>query len=1328
MADDRFSFEKVNAPPQRFTFEKPRKSFKQDFMEGSERLGKAALGMGEVGAHLATGGIAMIPSLAVGARKLIGGAKPTEALSEMGRVGEALTYQPQTELGKHLVEKGLGPMFEIPAYPGKYLREKGYPQAGAAYDIGLQAATAAIPFLKGRRPAAGIPRPEEIRPEATGLGTPEIGPAPSRPLLTTPERKLLPGAVPQERKLIGDRGVLAEEAGTRTVQAPETVIRKPWTAGKKQTPEVYVRDAQGKLVKRPETKERFTFESATKPAKEEPKVSGKVKKLEPGEATPPSQVYYAVKTPEGDIYYDPKAHQHFEVSSEMGIGFAPESDIGYLVGGKFYTTPAEARAAIKTVKPLAARLKDGRIISNPDVKTYDALAEKFGVSKNEFEKVGYKGDKALEAPKTQKEIFFENPSQSQSVSSALEKPEQLRTPEDRSALKTNSTAIKILKDQTGALFLRGRGRVTPPPQTLPRTPQNVKLMYEITDSTLKDMDRLDWQKARNWLVRGFVDVSGNVKRNLVKNAGWVGQRAVEQKELIAGSPSRAQQIIEDAHKTIYDGLNRKESLVLDRIIDSRRKGEIDRYKVDQETGLPTEKHPMGMDGATHEQYLNNLQAIEGLDPAQVANLNKRSDAYFQVFKDQVDRMLDAGLIDAPQHQALSRHIYSPREFIQHIDPMEVQAGEGGGLINVPSSGIKPLSGGSINLLDYDSKKLMTESIARVENRIARNKANQSLYDMLLARPNNGIVEHVPQTGVPTGYAPVNVMIKGKPEQMMMPVEMAREWVKNDPLINQTMSEVLQWLTGSKILKALATGYNPAFAVTNMPRDIGLVWMANEQYSPHLPVAFGEALGDYAKTAADVFKRTGRYRDYINEGGGTELLTYYGRVGGQKEVNKLTKALGYIGETSELWTRLALRERAIRNGSAPQEATHIARNYLDFSLGGNITKGLDVGIPYLNASIQGTRSIVRAAKNNPGIFSYKAAQLISLGMGLYFANKMVNQRSYDQVDDRDKEANFIVTTPFKFTDDKGDERHLFGKVAKDQGQRIFTSIGEAIAARYFEGKIPSDQLLQAIGDFVQITPTQLIAPLQTSLFSYILNKNFWANKDLWTGPKGIEPKEEYRPGETPDFFVKLGQATGLSPARTYGAVGRILPYGNPFVGLVGGAYQALSGELDEKTRDKTTMQILTDNPSIRRVLSTTSPYAAIKESQAEIKQKGATQNWVQDRTVDDLSQKYLKHPSPSILKELSDYIEKQPEEDQDRLTSRVSSMKELWNVPDRAWWMSLKHTTDPEIRAEVFFNKFQKSSPDEKKRLMDIADAATGIATERFINKLEELTIKKPAYK
>ncbi len=842
-----------------------------------------------------------------------------------------------------------------------------------------------------------------------------------------------------------------------------------------------------------------------------------------------------------------------------------------------------------------------------------------------------------------------------------------------------------------------------------QTAEAVKNMFDETDSTIKARNRTTLKKVKEGFVRAVLDVSGNVKQELVNKAGDLGKEAVVRRNLVAGAAGKAGEIVEGVHNQIYKGLSNKETGILNRIIQSRRTIEIDSYK----TGV---EHPGGLGGEAHKLYLENITGIEKISEKQKMKLLAKSNEYFAVMDTQLQELKDAGIISQEQYEGLSKHVYSPRQFLQHLDP-EIPMTIGGKKINVTESGIKSLDEGSTGLLENNSERLMAEVVARTQGRIFKNNANRALYDIAAQVPDNGIVSIKPMEK----GTELSTFIDGDRYTFFMEEGLSKEWITSDPLINRTLAEIVQWTSGSKILKAVATGYNPAFIITNMPRDMALIWQSTTEYSSHLPSFIAEMTHDLATVMPDVFKRTGRVLDFANEGGEMTFLTHYGRFGGKghliERINSFSEVMGWLGETSELWTRLALRERALRNGAKPYEATAIARNYLDFSQGGSFIKAVDTAIPYLNASVQGTRSIFRAAKNNPGIFTYKAAQLGAVATGLYYANYMTNPECWKQVTDRDKEANFIITTPLTYQDDKGQTRYLYFKIAKDQGQRIITSVFESVMAKYHEGKFPSQQIWMAWEDLINVMPTDMLPPVLSSSLGYLLNKDFWTKEEIWRGPK-VEAGQEYDLNRTGPAFKALGNV-GLSPARSEYAVGRIIPFGNPFVGLVGGGLKTITGQLPEEIRQKSMEQLLTENPTIRRIMSSTNPYNPYKEDIDKIKEQENTRRFVQSREYDDMLNKHFKDPTPETAQAIKTYIVRQPEEDRERLIDRAIRTKQYFELPDRTWWMNVVELS-PESRAVAFWARYSVASEKEKQQLLSIAENMDGMMSDRFTDKLAEL--------
>ncbi|KKL67441.1 hypothetical protein LCGC14_2134950, partial [marine sediment metagenome] len=509
------------------------------------------------------------------------------------------------------------------------------------------------------------------------------------------------------------------------------------------------------------------------------------------------------------------------------------------------------------------------------------------------------------------------------------------------------------------------------PKVLPLEAQKVEDMYNKATIAAKELKKKSKPSIKQTLKRAVVDVSGNVKKKLSKQ-GEEGQKAIMRHDLIAGAHTKAMKIVDDKSKIIYKDLSSQERETLNRLIQSRRTITIEGYK--------KIAHPEGLGAAEHQSW------IDSLEPALRDKLNKRADVYFQTMKEQLDDLFKEGIINEESYASLvAKGDYSKRSFMQHIDPEKTYT-FGGKKITVTDSGIKALAEGSEGLLEKESSLLMAEVVTRTQGRIFRNRANRSLFELAREDPENGVVRLAKVIGrtkegkliyqkSPARHETISVMINGTERQMIMPSELAKEWVLRDPAIDAQLANVISWLSGAKLLRAMATGYNPEFALTNFPRDIAHIWLTTQEYSHTLPVALPQMGRDLLKVLPDVIKRKGAWTDYINEGGGMEFLTHQGRIAKEGAqpleagfLRGLRNTLEYVGETSEILTRLALRERAIINKKSPQEATWIARNYLDFAQGGSFIKAADAGIPYLSAAVQGTRGIIRAAAEKPGVFT------------------------------------------------------------------------------------------------------------------------------------------------------------------------------------------------------------------------------------------------------------------------------------------------------------------------------------------------------------------------
>lgn len=871
--------------------------------------------------------------------------------------------------------------------------------------------------------------------------------------------------------------------------------------------------------------------------------------------------------------------------------------------------------------------------------------------------------------------------------------------------------------------------------------------YNQADIELQRLNQGGIRKVYQGVARAVWDTSATVKRDLLKQGGALGKEAIIRHDLIRGAAPKSARILQTAGDKIYSGLNKSEQIILNRIIQSRRIIAIEKYRADV-------KHPAGLGLKEHQAYLDSV-------PSKLfMRLNKRADAYFAEMKSQLAQLRKAGIISQESYRSLlEKGDYSPRNFIQHIDPERTYT-FAGKKITVRDSGIQALDEGSYRALENDSRALLAQVVTRTQARLFRNEANKALYELARQIPDNGVVQlskvlKVTKKGVPVyqkppgGFEQVDVMIDGQPRPMLMPSGTAREWVTMTPAVSSQFANIVGWLSGAKILRPMATGINPEFALTNLPRDIAHAWITTHEYSPHIPIAAAQMIRTYGKTAPeafgihpikgakalltgkdyktvwkDTFNRQGAWLDYINEGGGMSFLTHQGgggtyraKVGGR--FSTLRDVLGYLGETSEIWTRLALRNQALRNGKPPYEATWIARNYIDFSQGGSFAKGLDTAVPYLNAGIQGTRGIFRAAKERPGTFVYKMAEIGTLATGLYLANKQSNPECWESVSDHDKANYFIITTPLSYQDEEGNTRHLYFRIAKDQGQKLTCTLFENMMAKYLGEDIDVDQITKAAQELITITPNGVIPPILDATLGYFANVDFWRNDEIWKRGD-IEPAQEYTQFTHP-AFVKLGELTGLSPERTRYALTQYFTYGNIYTSATGGGLRLIMDKLPEDVKEQTMADMLRQAPFLRRVLRATDPFTQYAKDIKDARLDDATRKYVQTRTLDSMSELYYAEKIDDT--QIRQFIAEQPWQDRQRLVERHNSYGRLHGIPDKRWWLNLMGLP-PEPRAVIFWTRWQQADDAERDKLDQYLRQVPTVVSERFMIKLSQLKQQK----
>ncbi|QDP59053.1 MAG: hypothetical protein Unbinned6242contig1001_21 [Prokaryotic dsDNA virus sp.] len=771
------------------------------------------------------------------------------------------------------------------------------------------------------------------------------------------------------------------------------------------------------------------------------------------------------------------------------------------------------------------------------------------------------------------------------------------------------------------------------------------------------------------------------------------------------------------------------------------------------------KHPEGLTMREHQSFLDQL-------PSWVKQkLMPRADAYAEAMREQLDALYSEGLLSKEAYEAIAEKgkYYSLRQYLEEIDP-EDKLTTRGTEKKVMGSGLHRLDEGSLEAMENDHNVLLEEVVQRTQRRIFNNRAAVKLYELAerLDDKQNELFSDALQipdtTEVPPGYMELFAMIDGERKPMWMREDIAKEYI-DEPLVNrQQVIRVLDWVfTLSKPLKLTATGWNPEFFVTNLPRDMMLMWGATNQYSKFAPLAFGQMVKDMVKVAPDLLKKEGKYLEAAEEGMLQDMLTTQGRPTKLKgRWKSFGEALSFPGEFSEALTRMAVRERALRNGLTKEEAAFEARNVLDYSQSGHAVMMAEVVSPYIKAAVAGTRATIRYAKDNPAQFGIKMAQLGAFSMGLYYWNTIMSQQyggaegAYDAIHANDKAKFFIIMLPwFTEEDEDGNKRTPYLRVAKDQGQEMFTPGFDAMMANYLGRDFDYEQLTEAFLGGLPVTDQSVFGPAASFVSSWHNYSLFF--KDNIYKKKPVEKWNEFDSRTNP-MSVKLGKMTsyiddetgerksipgiGISPKRAEVAIGSVIAQSHFLAPLSGELFRATMKELPQAQK-REIFDYWSSIPVVRRLVKWTKPYSpgALKDiKKAEISEN--TQKKTHNDKIIAIYQKYkgqkdkIKERRKEVFSYMKTIMKKKKGlggmkefERLERFDEFLDATERIGKIPNRSFWYELRDISSPETKAEEYYKTWKKLSKKEQEKYDDLRRQLKIVSINDlpyFIKKLKEL--------
>jgi hypothetical protein len=660
----------------------------------------------------------------------------------------------------------------------------------------------------------------------------------------------------------------------------------------------------------------------------------------------------------------------------------------------------------------------------------------------------------------------------------------------------------------------------------------------------------------------------------------------------------------------------------------------------------------------------------------------RSDSYFKAFSDILKYKFENGIIDEATYNLYKDYNYSPRQFMQFMYGIQNNELSGvtinsfnsrGSLVN--KKDIVKITGGSDNFIELDSEKLLHAAMISAEVKVATNKATKVLNDEMLTanydwikeanydRYSDGTIKMNPDgspkilaannEGKNDAFRNMYYKVDGKSYAFQMRNDLAAEFY-DEQLFDKSniYYKIISNSTGAAIVRAIATGWNIAFPISNIPIDIISQVHLNDIYAGGVAGQYKQAIAGTLNLAEELIKSEFKLGDNTEV---NNLIVEYGQAGGLMMTQtmegslggKVGEALGMLGNISELASKLnaykTMRDTMIeeyyqKNGvnalekdleKIKSKAAFKARAAMDYHRGGLATKWLDGFIPYLNVLTQVNKITTEYIVKNPKEFVKKIGTVGSALAAITIYNLMVASDDYDNDDvQNDLLKNIVIFHPFK----NADGTRGYTKIAVPNTVKgflnIFQNQAEGIYYRSVDGKEKeleawkADRLQKSLSVLLP-SRSSFLPPAYKAYSEYTNNIDLWRKRPVYNGPKVEEFQEGANDKRVTEFLKVLAAATstttnvrgteyktgGISPIRAQKALEDILPPSNPLVqmgySLMDKSINTFSiGNLRPEQRSKFETGNLTDIPMSflgaikNRAVDVTDPKISFKNSLAE----------------------------------------------------------------------------------------------------------------------------------
>lgn len=377
-----------------------------------------------------------------------------------------------------------------------------------------------------------------------------------------------------------------------------------------------------------------------------------------------------------------------------------------------------------------------------------------------------------------------------------------------------------------------------------------------------------------------------------------------------------------------------------------------------------------------------------------------------------------------------------------------------------------------------------------------------------------------------------VSIKIDDKQLLKALERMNKNVDGD------VGKVLR--KGTNLFKSLITDYNPLFSVFNGFRDFQNYLINTVEDNPF------KALWRLADSYAEVSglkKNASDYELYRNLGGGGSNIVSGKSINtmakeihsGKKSRNPL-RLIQNMNNAIENAPRLAEFKNSIAKDLNLDQAIYNSSDVTtNFARNGDITRTIDSGVPFLNASVQGVDKIARQFKKRPVATTLK-------GLGYITAPTFLLNQTHEGDEDYEGLANRNKDNYYNFNNPFGDGYIRLPK-SRDYGT-VFGAIPERIQ-RYAKG---DNNAFKGLGNTISdsLLPVNMFdSNIASTGINLARNKDFAGRTIVPQSLQSLEPQMQY------DYNTSLigkgiGGLLNVSPKKvdyvidnTTGIIGDIL---------------------------------------------------------------------------------------------------------------------------------------------------------------------------------------------